>query len=70
MKRFYSALAIVLIFAVYGIVGTLDRIDQERAEAHRAEIIAAAKAEYKRRQWEGLEEKAEYLTFPIAAYNK
>jgi hypothetical protein len=68
MKRIHTALAIIALFLVYGLIGTIEQRDQERAEAHRRETIAAAKAEFKRRQWQGLEEKSEYLTFPVAAY--
>jgi hypothetical protein len=70
LKRIYTILAVIGFFAVYAIIGAIDLADQERAEAHKREVIAAAKAEFKRQQLQGLIEEGERMTFPIAAYGK
>ena len=70
MQEIYVWLGAVALVAVYWLVGTLDAQDQAATAQHKAETIAAAKAEYKRQQWAALEAESVRLTFPVAAYGR
>ena len=65
------AASIAAFLFAYGLVTTHELEEQERAEAHKQEIIAAAKKEFARRrreEWAALEAEGERLTFPVSAY--
>lgn len=65
-------IAAILILLFLGITGTMDMHDQQAEAAHKAEIIAAAKAEFKKRQdqekFTELYRRAERMTFPVSSY--
>ncbi|WP_211440970.1 hypothetical protein [Collimonas humicola] len=61
-----GAVALVL---VYAFIQQLDNDAELKESVRKQEIIAAAKAEFKRRQkWDSLLQGGEHLTFPVAAY--
>jgi len=62
-------LVVIGTLLLLGLIGHMEEQDRQAAEAHKRETIAAAKAEFKRRQreeWAELEAQAEFLTCPIA----
>jgi hypothetical protein len=68
MKRIYIIGAVIGLFLLYGCIGSMDLEAQERAAEYKAEIIAAAKAEFKRQQeWDELLRNTDLLSLPIQA---
>lgn len=63
MSRLFDWLAALLLVCLFGIVGSIELEDQQRAEAHRQETIAAARKEAAlKARWDRLNAEARRLT--------